>query len=289
MNETAIGQNTPTTDDEALREQYLYMVKMTVSHALWDETTRPIDPRRSPKNITRIFATTALNLLKPFKLRLVLDEPVDIKSREEGKIWPEFAHTMIGIKRLDNLKRCAETVLREGVPGDFIETGVWRGGASIFMRAILMAHAVDNRKVWVADSFKGLPPPDAEKYPADKGADWHEPEYLAVSLEKVKEHFSKYNLLDDQVCFLEGWFRDTLPKAPIDKLAILRLDGDMYESTMDAISSLYPKLSKGGFLIIDDYGAVEACRKAITDYRAKHKINDSILQTDSHEYYWRRS
>ena len=109
-----------------------------------------------------------------------------------------------------------------------------------------------------------------------------------VSLEKVKEHFAKYGLLDDQVRFLEGWFKDTLPKAPIDRLAILRLDGDMYESTMDAISSLYPKLSKGGFLIIDDYGAVEACRKAITDYRAQHKINDAILQTDSHEFYWRK-
>jgi O-methyltransferase len=151
-----------------------------------------------------------------------------------------------------------------------------------------MAHAVHDRKVWLADSFRGLPPPDAEKYPADKGADWHEPEYLAVSLEKVKEHFAKYGLLDDQVRFLEGWFKDTLPKAPIDRLAILRLDGDMYESTMDAISSLYPKLSKGGFLIIDDYGAVEACRKAIADYRAQHDINDAILQTDSHEFYWRK-
>jgi len=288
MNETAIGQDRTFAGNEELREKYLYLVKMTVSHALWDETTRPIDPRRSPKNFTRILASAALGLLKPFKLRLVLDEPVDIKSREEGKIWPEFAHTMIGIKRLDNLKKCAETVLRDGVPGDFIETGVWRGGASIFMRAILMAHAVHDRKVWLADSFRGLPPPDAEKYPADKGADWHEPEYLAVSLEKVKEHFAKYGLLDDQVRFLEGWFKDTLPKAPIDRLAILRLDGDMYESTMDAISSLYPKLSKGGFLIIDDYGAVEACRKAITDYRAQHKINDAILQTDSHEFYWRK-
>lgn len=289
MNETTIGQNKTFTGDELLRENYLHLVKMTVSHALWDETTRPIDPRRSPKNFTRFLASAVLGLLKPFKIRLVLDVPVDFKSIEEGKVWPEFAHTMIGIKRLNNLKTCAETVLRDGVPGDFIETGVWRGGASIFMRAILMAHSVKDRKVWVADSFMGLPPPDVDKYPADKGADWHEPEYLAVSLEQVKKHFSKYNLLDDQVCFLKGWFKDTLPNAPIEKLAVLRLDGDMYESTMDAITSLYPKLSKGGFLIIDDYGCVEACRKAITDYRTQHNINDALLQTDSHEYYWRKS
>ena len=289
MNEIIEKKDKAFASEEMLREQYLNLVKMTVSHALWDETTRPIDPRRSPKNLSRILASALLGVLRPFKLRLVLDVPVDTSSREEGRIWPEFAHTMIGLKRLDNLKRCAETVLRDGIPGDFIETGVWRGGASIFMRAILMAHAVKDRKVWVADSFQGLPPPDTAKYPADKGADWHEPEYLAVSLEKVKEHFSRYNLLDSQVCFLKGWFKDTLPGAPIDKLAILRLDGDMYESTMDAISSLYPKLSKGGFLIIDDYGAVEACRKAITDYRAQQKINDEILQTDSHEYYCRKT
>jgi hypothetical protein len=264
-------------------------MKMCLSHALWEETTRPIDPRRAPKSFMRFAAGCLLAILKPFKLRLVLDVPVDNKAREEGRVWPEFAHTMIGLKRLENLKRCAESVLREGVSGDFAETGVWRGGASIFMRAILKAHNVSDRTVWVADSFRGLPPPDIEKYPADRGANWHEPEFLAVSLAQVKEHFLSYDLLDNQVRFLEGWFKDTLPGAPIKQLAILRLDGDMYESTMDTLVNLYPKLSVGGYLLVDDYGSVEACRRAVNDYRTKHNIKDEIHQTDQAEVYWKKS
>lgn len=286
---TNIATEQPKEPQEELRNQYLGLLKKTLSHTLWEETSRPIDPRRSPKNARRFMASAMQGALRPFKLRLVLDVPVDEKGKVEGRVWPEFAHTMIGLKRLDNLQKCAEQVIRDKVPGDFIETGVWRGGASIFMRAILFAYGVKNRKVWVADSFKGLPPPDAENYPADKGPGWHEPEFLAIPLPKVKEHFSLYNLLDAQVVFLEGWFKDTLPKAPIQQLAIMRLDGDMYESTMDALVNLYDKLSVGGFVILDDYGAVDACKQAVQDFRKKHNINDPINQTDWSESYWRKS
>ena len=277
------------TPESSLREHYIYLLKMALSHALWRESTRPIDPRRSPYNLKRAIASIVLGALRPFKLRLVLDVPVDELAKEEGRIWPEFAHTMAGLKRLDNLEKCVESVLADNVPGDFVETGVWRGGSCIFMRGILFAHGLTGRTVWVADSFCGLPSPDAQKYPADKGADWHEPEFLSVSLETVKEHFAIYQLLDDQVRFLQGWFKDTLPSAPIAQLAILRLDGDMYESTMDALNNLYHKLSPGGFVIVDDYGAVEACRKAIDDFRRDKNITDPIVPTDRSEVTWRKS
>src|SRR5262245_8625933 len=91
----------------------------------------------------------------------------DEETRATGSDWPRDAHTMIGLKRLENIQTCAEHVIRQGIPGDFIETGVWRGGACIFMRAILKAHNVTDRFVWVADSFEGLPAPNAEKYPED--------------------------------------------------------------------------------------------------------------------------
>ena len=80
--------------------------------------------------------------------------------RENGEDWPLIAHTMIGMKRLDNLQYCVEKVIAENVPGDLIETGVWRGGAAIFMRAILKAYGVTGRRVLVADSFEGLPSPN---------------------------------------------------------------------------------------------------------------------------------
>jgi O-methyltransferase len=204
--------------------------------------------------------------------------------REEGRDVPATAETMIGPKRLDNVQYCVETVLRDEIPGDLIEAGVWRGGATIFMRAVLAAHQVTDRTVWVADSFQGLPEPDAARYPADEGSTLDK---LAVSADEVRANFGKYHLLDEQVRFLEGWFADTLPTAPIDRLAVVRLDADMYGSTWEAITVLYPKLSPGGFLIVDDF-ALDGCRRAIEDYREREGIDEPIKVVDWTGIYWRK-
>lgn len=214
--------------------------------------------------------------------------PLDTTNRMEGRIWPLVAHTMIGLKRLDNLEFCIEKVITNGVPGDLIETGVWRGGATIFMRAVLKAYGVTDRYVWVADSFEGLPPPETGKYPHDAGDRLYEARELAVSAEEVKANFERYGLLDDQVRFLKGWFRDTLPAAPIERLAVLRLDGDMYESTMDTLVNLYPKLSQGGYAIVDDYGAIPACRQAVNDYRSANAITEKIRNIDWTGIFWQK-
>ena len=213
------------------------------------------------------------------------DEP----SRSEGRDWPANAHTMIGIKRLENIQACMAEVLNDQVPGDFIETGVWRGGATIFMRGVLKAYGIQDRRVWVADSFEGLPKPNPRRYPCDEGDIHHRFKQLGVSLEEVRSNFQRYGLLDDQVHFLKGWFRDTLSRAPISQLAVLRLDGDMYESTHDAFVHIYPKLSIGGFVIIDDYGCLQACRQAVHDYRAAFGIGEEIRMADWTGAYWRRS
>ena len=225
------------------------------------------------------------------------DPPQDIWSggafkpalRETGRDWPSKAHSMIGSRRMRNIRLLAEDVVRRGVPGDFIETGIWRGGACIMMRAVLKAHGVTDRRVWCADSFEGLPDPDAASYPQDANDQHATYEALAISLEQVQENFSRYDLLDDQVRFLKGWFKDTLPTAPIETLAILRLDGDMYQSTMEAFEALYDKLSPGGYCIIDDMGAVPACRQAVADFRNKRGITDRIEQIDWTGAYWRKS
>lgn len=211
------------------------------------------------------------------------------ERREGGEDWPTTAHTMIGVKRLDNLQACAEQVLAEGVPGDFIETGVWRGGACILLSAVVKAYGVTDRLVWAADSFAGMPVADESSGGRDFQMQLHKyNDVLGVSLEEVQENFRRYGLLDDGVRFLPGWFCDTLPKAPIEKLAVLRLDGDLYDSTMDALTHLYPKLSPGGFVIVDDFG-LPTCASAIHDYRAAHGITDEIQRIDKFGAYWRRS
>ncbi|HEX9396087.1 MAG TPA: TylF/MycF family methyltransferase [Burkholderiales bacterium] len=212
----------------------------------------------------------------------------DPDLRVEGRDWPSCAHTMVGLKRLENLQFCVEDVIAKDVPGDLIETGVWRGGSVILMRAILKAHGVTDRRVWAADSFEGLPAPDAAKYPLDAKLEFNRFKELAVSLEDVQDNFRIYSLLDEQVLFLKGWFRDTLPTAPIERLAVLRLDGDLYESTIDALESLYSKLQPGGYCIIDDYNDISACRQAVTDYRERHGITEEIVKVDWTAVYWQR-
>ncbi|MDZ4313725.1 MAG: TylF/MycF/NovP-related O-methyltransferase [Azonexus sp.] len=212
----------------------------------------------------------------------------DAARRECGLDWPAEALTMIGVKRLANLRQLTQAIIATKVPGDLIETGVWRGGACIMMRAILFAYGVTDKRVWVADSFAGLPPGDPEKYPLDAGSDFHTYEQLVIPLNEVQENFGTLGFLDEQTVFLPGWFRDTLPGAPIDRLALIRLDGDMYESTLDALDALYPRLSTGGFVIVDDYHVVPACQAAVFDYCARHGIRPEICEIDGVGVFWRK-
>jgi O-methyltransferase len=206
------------------------------------------------------------------------------------------AISMLPLARFDNLQSCVADVISKGVPGDLIETGVWRGGATIFMRAMLKAYGVTDRTVWVADSFEGLPEPDPEKYPIEAKAHAGSVmkktyKHFATGLEDVQHNFEAYGLLDGQVRFLKGWFKDTLPVAPIGRLAVMRLDGDYYESTMDGLVNLYDKLSVGGYAIIDDYGEASwtYCKKAVDEFRSKRGIVDPLIKVDSKCYYWQRS
>jgi O-methyltransferase len=209
--------------------------------------------------------------------------------RELGLDWPPEAETMIGMQRLTSLQHCVETVLADDIPGDLVECGVWRGGACILMRAVLAAYGDTTRCVWLADSFQGVPRSDPANYKADKGirADFAAG-ILGVSEAEVRANFERYGLLDERVRFLPGWFKDTLRDAPIERIAVLRLDGDLYESTIQALDALYPRLSPGGFCVSDDYHAVKPCEQAVTDYRAKHGISAVIVEIDGTGVLWRK-
>jgi len=270
-------------------ELYLDLMKKCLTRYLFPETIQPL--RRPPLTLRNLewFAYAPLvAMLKRRGVLLCQETSVDLERRAEGRDWPADAETMIGLKRMDNLHACIREVLRDGVAGDFIETGVWRGGACIFMRAALAAYGDAARRVWVADSFEGLPKPDA-RYPQDAGDHhWRKKDVLGVSVERVQANFMRYGLLDDRVRFLKGWFKDTLPAAPIENLAILRVDGDMYSSTMDALSNLYAKVSPGGYVIIDDYGEIQTCRQAVDDFRRSEQISAELKAIDASGVYWRK-
>ncbi len=277
----------PATDTSS--DLYLDLLEKCLTRYGFDsELSRRIPEPRNPIK-AKIWALTR-RALEAQGIEARRSTPFNASARSEGRDWPEDAETMVGLARLRNIRECATKVIQEEIPGDFIETGVWRGGACILMRGILAAIGVSDRTVWVADSFRGLPPPSG-KYAADAEDLHHTYDALMVSRGSVEANFERYGLLDGQVRFLEGWFSEVLPGAPIDRLAILRLDGDMYESTIDALNALYAKLSPGGYLIIDDYGNenTPGCKAAVNDYRDANGIRDEIQAVDWTGAYWRKT
>lgn len=274
-----------TTSDPA--DLYLDLLVRCLTGTLDAEELHVLAPHGGWRR--RMWDQVARPVLDLAHVDLVRRRPVQAELREEGRDWPASAETMVGLRRLSSLRQCVTTVVREGVPGDLLEAGTWRGGSAILMRAVLRALGDPDRTVWVADSFQGVPPPDPDRYPADRGDTFWTHDELAVPVEQVRANFAKYGLLDARVRFLEGWFKDTLPGAPVERLAVLRVDGDLYESTLDTLRPLEPKVSPGGFVIVDDYGCVPGCKQAVDEYRAEHGITEPLQEIDWTGVLWRKA
>lgn len=248
-----------------LGDRYLNLLKESLTASLYSESAWQITQELPEENK----CVVEKRIFKP-------------NRRAAGLDWPLFGFTMVGHRRLENIRMCVEDVLENNVEGDLMEAGVWRGGASIYMKAILDVYDASNRSVWLADSFEGMPVPKD----GSDGADLSQNEYLSVSLEQVKDYFAQFNHLDENVKFLKGWFCDTLPSAPVKTLAVLRLDGDLYSSTMDSLNNLYHRVSKGGYVIIDDYGGWPPAKNAVDEFRQRHDITAEIKKVDWTGVYW---
>jgi O-methyltransferase len=255
----------PAADAEALRTAYLDLLKLCLCDLAGTTT---ISVGAMPDG------TVMSRELRGDELRL----------RAAGMDWPLQGLTMVGLGRLDDLQRCVETVVADDVRGDVIEAGAWRGGASLLMRATLDT-LDDDRTVWVADSFQGFAPADA---PPDDGAiDLPAFDFLAVSEEEVRESFARLGF-EEGVMYVPGYFEDTLAALAAERWAIVRLDADTYAPTRHALRCLYPGLSVGGYLVIDDYGAFEGCRRAVDEFRHEHAITEPLEKVDSTCVRWRR-
>ena len=281
--------NSPISDAE-LRSLYLDLLKRSLTGAVTQDNDVVLGGVRTQgmKGLKRV-ADLVGRAANKFDFEISYKKAYDPKLRELGQDWPSRSISMVGLKRMQNIEDCIAAIETDGVEGDFIETGVWRGGSVIFMRGNLKAWGDTTRKVWVADSFEGLPAPNTKDFPTDAGMIWHEQTGLAVGEQIVRANFERYGLLDDQVVFLKGWFKDTLPTAPIEKISLMRLDGDLYESTIQALEALYPKLQPGGFCIIDDWMLVDQAQKACHDYRAAHGITEEVIDIDGTGAYWRKA
>lgn len=245
-----------------IRESYLQLIQDTLTGVIYEDS--PL----------------AVNSSEP----AVYDTVV----REHGWDWPSKAFTMVGVKRLLNFRNLIENVIGMNVPGDIVETGVWRGGACILARAVLKTYCVYDRKVVLCDSFAGLPAPDPITYPADSASCFHKYDELAVSIDQVQDNFRRFSLLDDQVMFVKGFFKDTIPNLELSSIAVLRLDGDMYESTIIPLRHLYDRIPVGGWIIIDDYEIVPACKEAVHTFFTERSISPELLSIDGVGCYFRK-
>jgi O-methyltransferase len=204
--------------------------------------------------------------------------------RAGGFDWPLQGVTMVGLKRLDDLQECVESVVEEKIDGDLIEAGSWRGGASILARATLDVLGDENRTVYVADSFKGFPvSPD----PRSDRVGLSAIDFLAVPQEEVRANFARFGC-ERGVTFVPGFFEDTLPSVSDRTWSILRLDADTYDATWFALEQLYPRLSVGGYVIIDDYGVMPECRQAADEFREAHGLLEPLEEIDWSARRWRR-
>ena len=254
----------PAADAESLRLAYLGLLKLTLCDLAGTRTA----------SVSRLLDGSVAS-------RELSGE--DRQLRSAGLDWPLHGLTMVGLNRLDDLQACVETVVREGVEGDLVEAGSWRGGASILMRAVLDSLGDTGRTVHVADSFQG--------FPAAGGAPTWTRSTSSPCPSRRCATASRGFGLERGVRLVPGFFEETLPALAGTRWAVVRLDGDTYGATRAALEALYPGLAAGGYLIVDDYGAMERdeCRRAVDEFRARHGIEDPLEQVDWTCVRWRRS
>lgn len=282
-----LAEEDPGTGRDAFRDRYLGLLKRALGNMLYPELELQIDHLAGGAN-----GLSGADLER-FQRDIAERQPEDFARLVAGKLQGtgplRFAHTMIGLFRLSNIERCAERIFADRIPGDFLEAGVCKGGAAIFMRGLQVAHGAGERKTFVVDSFEGVPPSDQAR---DAGYDIHFEEarhpWLACSEESVRDHFSRYDLLDPNVEFVKGWLAESLPRASIGPLALLRIDVDLYSSTMESLDLLYDKVVEGGFVIVDDYGFLPCCRDAVDEFRARRGVSEPIRWVDGSGIYWRK-
>jgi O-methyltransferase len=254
----------PQADADGLRAAYLDVLKLCLCDLGGSSTT---SVGRTPEGLVMARELTG----------------GELKLRAAGMDWPLHGLTMVGLRRLDDLQACVESVVADGVEGDAIEAGTWRGGASILMRATLDSLG-DERTVCVADSFQGFPAADPRERPE---AELDVFDFLAAPLDDVRAAFERFGC-DERVRFLPGFFEETLPGLEDQRWAIIRMDGDSYEATWQTLESLYPRLAVGGYVVVDDYGALDECRDAVDEFRRHHGIGERLEHIDWTGARWRR-
>ncbi|NJL70643.1 MAG: macrocin O-methyltransferase [Candidatus Competibacteraceae bacterium] len=205
---------------------------------------------------------------------------MELTHQDRARLTEFSRRALSTFPTVQNSFECAWNAIKDGVPGDIVECGVFAGTQSAAMAWACMRQQ-QHRKVHLFDSFAGIPkagPKDDETITALIGTGNGELETTGVSacsVESVKSNMVQWQIDPSLLHYHKGWFQDTVPLFKVDAIAVLRLDGDLYESTKVCLEHLMPKVSKGGCIIIDDY-ALTGCRRAVDEYLAAHNLSPEI-------------
>ena len=263
-------------------------------------------------NRIKAFLKRSRTFHRLYKLAMMLPQaPIasfadPIRLRSIIKVLPD---TMLSLPRLMNAYDCVRVLEREKIAGGIVECGVWSGGCVGLMALVNRRFGSDDRVFHLFDSFEGLHQPSTDdvdvlasfqaahpEVDLDNGGDSNKLVAIGASVGASREQvenllFEKLQIDRTQVVFHCGWFQDTVPLAreSIGPLALLRLDGDLYESTKVCLDHLYDCVVEGGFIIIDDYGTFEGCRRAVSDFLAGRSLEPELTRIDSTGVYFRKS
>ena len=225
--------------------------------------------------------------LRAFYLRnvaarwLASDRAGLFRARSVHRVMP---YSLVGASGLEATFDAASELVEKDIPGDFVECGVARGGCAALM-ATVAARKLPARRMWLFDSFDGLPSPTSEDYSQDQASTGkHIRPLVRGSCCGTKDQveallFSRFGFSRDSISLVQGWFQDTLPvcKEQLDRIALLRIDGDWYESTLCCLENLYGNVSPGGCVIIDDYGVCFGCKRAVHEFFAKRGLRPRLI------------
>jgi hypothetical protein len=209
-------------------------------------------------------------------------------SRVRARFFPEpyrtvMPYTMLGIERLRTLRRFAEQIDQEQIPGDVVECGTCNGGSAAIMAQVAATSPLD-RYVYLFDSFEGLPPAGEEDGELAR-------EYTGLccgAMGRVREVLQSLQVPLERVTLVKGWFDQTLPQAGVGRIALLHLDTDWYESLRVCLENLYDRVEPGGFVVIDDYGYWEGCRRAWHDFEQARSLKVTLTPIDHTAVYFRK-
>ena len=200
------------------------------------------------------------------------------KDRLYGNDWPPFGYTMIGKTRLENFRAAIHEVDRNNIPGAIVEMGVWRGGAMILAAAVTQETTNSNRQLYLYDAFETIP---GYKETSD---------FLQNSQAQVESYFELFGLKGPNVHFVKGLFQDTLPQwvPQTTPIAVLRIDGNFYDSYQDAMYAMYQDVPIGGIVIFDDIMSYPAVMQFWNDFKVDQNIQEELNRIDKHSAWFRK-